>query len=251
MGIDWENITGSHEDIPALEEMKPATDTIGRIDVKKAERIMRKPRKYLKWAVISGAAILVVFVGTKVVIDQWGGAIKIPSLITSMKKMDEGAWAKIVMVKPGYLLAIRNNGHYELRTKGRAGWRYNNPGKLVHGKFTREQGALGSDGKLALFPSYEMGRRAMEVLLFESKVYRNLTVKEAMEKFAPASEGYDPVKYAKALRKAADIPDHWTLGKLDKTQRRDVLNEIENQEDYIHGETHLFENKEDFELKGY
>ncbi len=162
-------------------------------------------------------------------------------------------FAEVIKVKPYYLLAKRYDGKYELRTGGRAAWRYNNPGKLVHGNFTRKMGDLGSDGKLALFPSYGLGRRALEVLFFETNDfdYKKSTIKEAMAAFVPKSEYHDPVKYTAAVAKSVGAPPDTKMSDLDNEQRRNLLNEIENQELFIHGTTNVFNDQVDFELRGW
>ena len=81
-------------------------------------------------------------------------------------------------------------------TGGSRSWRNNNPGNLEFGSFARSMGATGSDGRFAIFPDYAAGRKAQEKLLFESKGYRDLTLGQAVRRWAPASENNVPAYMA-------------------------------------------------------
>lgn len=65
--------------------------------------------------------------------------------------------------------------------------RNNNPGNLEYGPFAISQGATASDGRFAIFPAPRIGFNALEALLGLPE-YSNLTLGEAIGKFAPASE---------------------------------------------------------------
>ena len=77
-----------------------------------------------------------------------------------------------------------HEGWYE----GSRSYRNNNPGNITAGSFTERYGAVGSDGRFAIFASYDDGRYALRVLLFNTRVYPTLTVEEAIARYAPASE---------------------------------------------------------------
>ena len=57
------------------------------------------------------------------------------------------------------------DGTMEERTGGSRTWRDNNPCAIEYGRFAREQGAIGTDGLLAIFPDEESGERAAQALL--------------------------------------------------------------------------------------
>lgn len=160
--------------------------------------------------------------------------------------------AKILNVKPYYLLAVRYDGKYELKTGGTNSWRYNNPGKLLHGKFTREHGALGSDGKYAIFPSYEIGRRANELLLFESDHgYKDLTVEGAITKYAPSSDGYKTSTYIKNVAAYVGVSASYKIAEFNNEQKQKFLDAIEREEVFIKGVTTLFADEAEFKAKGW
>ena len=79
--------------------------------------------------------------------------------------------------------------------------RNNNPGNIEYGDFAKAHGATGSDGRFAIFPDYQTGRNAQENLLFESPGYRNLTLGQAIGKWAPAIENNVPA-YLKTMEAA-------------------------------------------------
>ena len=88
--------------------------------------------------------------------------------------------------------------------KGNIPNRQNNPGALKYGEFAKNHGAIGKGARgFAIFPSAEEGIEALKALL-QSEDYRNLTIFEAMKRFAPAYEN-DPKAYADGIRKATGI----------------------------------------------
>jgi len=99
------------------------------------------------------------------------------------------------------------------------GVRNNNPGNLEYGDFARSLGAVGSDGRFAIFPSAEAGIKAQEALL-SGKSYVGggaNTIAKIIQRYAPGSDGNDVAAYVQAVAKqtgidptrkltAADIP---------------------------------------------
>lgn len=75
-----------------------------------------------------------------------------------------------------------------VRQEGARNWRNNNPGNLEFNGFTKKAGAIGSDGRFAVFPDYETGRKAKERLIFEGKNYSGLTLDKAIARYAPPHE---------------------------------------------------------------
>lgn len=82
------------------------------------------------------------------------------------------------------------------RMGGSRSWRNNNPGNIEYGPFARSMGATGTDGRFAVFPDYKSGRNAQEKLLFEGQNYKNLTLAQAIRRWAPASENNVPAYIA-------------------------------------------------------
>jgi hypothetical protein len=65
--------------------------------------------------------------------------------------------------------------------------RNNNPGNLEFGPFAKSQGAVGSDGRYAVFPTPEIGQQA-KINLLKTGTYQSLTLTAAFNRYAPPSE---------------------------------------------------------------
>lgn len=88
---------------------------------------------------------------------------------------------------------------------GSRSFRNNNPGNL------RVAGDLGTDsGGYGVFSSAEAGMAALTSdLQAKARKYPNETLAEIMQRYAPASDGNDPLKYAKfvASKLGASVTD--------------------------------------------
>jgi hypothetical protein len=91
----------------------------------------------------------------------------------------------------------------ETRIGGDRNWRSNNPGNIIYGAFAIKMGAIGSDGKFAIFPTLEMGRKAADVLL-KSEAYADKSAAEALKKWAPGPTD-NPALYADTIAKQTGI----------------------------------------------
>jgi hypothetical protein len=117
------------------------------------------------------------------------------------------------------------------RITGNLNFRNNNPGNLEYGDLAKKYGAVGTDGRFAVFPDYETGRKAQEALLFSSGVYEGKTIGSAIAKYAPLGDGSnDPVAYANNVAAALGIPVDTPLSALNPEQRSAMLTAMEKQE---------------------
>ncbi len=109
--------------------------------------------------------------------------------------------------------------------KGNIPNRQNNPGALKYGEFAKNHGAIGKGARgFAIFPSAEEGIEALKALL-QSENYKNLTIFEAMKRFAPACEN-DPKAYADGIRKTTGIDAAKKLYELTKDELVLVVHKI-------------------------
>lgn len=92
--------------------------------------------------------------------------------------------AKVVDAGKGYNVVETADGTL-LKQEGDRATRNNNPGNL---EYRGQNGAIGSDGRFAIFQSKEAGSQAMANLLFNSDLYGNLRLSEAIHKYAPPVE---------------------------------------------------------------
>lgn len=160
--------------------------------------------------------------------------------------------ATVGLVKKYYLQLIHPDGTYELRTGGNSSWRYNNPGKLLYGNFAKLNGAIGRDGPLAIFSTYDDGYEALSAYIFESDFgFKNATIKDAIEKLAPPSDGYDTKSYLKYVLSETGLKETKKLDTMDIDVRAKFLDAIQYQESFTAGNIIKFANKAEFEKKGY
>ena len=117
------------------------------------------------------------------------------------------------------------------RIVGDRNFRNNNPGNMEYGDLAKKYGAVGTDGRFAVFPDYETGRRAKEALLFESGVYDGKTIISAIEKYAPLGDGNNnPEKYAKNVAAALGVSVNTPLSSLSPEQRSAMMTAMEKEE---------------------
>lgn len=93
---------------------------------------------------------------------------------------------------------IYPDGSIEIRQGGTLPWRNKNPGALESGK-----GAIGKANRFAVFASEEEGMMAIKALLFGNS-YRNLSLKDAVFKYAPPHEN-NTIKYQNDLKRLTGI----------------------------------------------
>jgi len=105
---------------------------------------------------------------------------------------DSGTGTTTIRNKEGNVVETRKGGHRN--------WRNNNPGNIEYGKFAISMGAIGTDGRFAIFPNMEMGYAAADTLM-KGKSYQNLSIANAIRRWAPESEN-NVSAYQNAFTKA-------------------------------------------------
>ena len=118
--------------------------------------------------------------------------------------------------------------------KGSRAWRNNNPGNIEYGAFARSMGAIGSDGRFAIFPTYEAGRDAKSALIFDTGAYKNLSLKDAIRRYAPAGEN-NPTAYANAVARQTGIDLGTTMSEIPVNMRGAVLDAMQGVEGFRPG----------------
>lgn len=85
------------------------------------------------------------------------------------------------------------------------GMRNNNPGNIEYGKFAISKGAIGTDGRFAIFPDMKSGEAAMADLLKNSyKDKGHDTISKILNRYAPGSEN-NTGGYINSVAKATGI----------------------------------------------
>ena len=119
---------------------------------------------------------------------------------------------------------------------GDRNWRNNNPGNIEAGDFADAHGAIGSDGRFAIFPDPDTGMRALQSLL-TSDSYQGLTIEEAMERYAPPSEN-DTVGYTAFIVDNVGIDASTAMSDLTAQQLASFADAIETFEGGAAGTTY-------------
>lgn len=116
--------------------------------------------------------------------------------------------------------------------KGTPAWRHTNPGNIVNSKFATEHGAIGRGNKFAIFPTKEVGMQAI-ISLLRSPSYNNLSIINAIKRYAPAADNNDPVKYANTISRKTGLDVNRILNTLNDTEIikvADIIQQVEGWE---------------------
>ncbi len=122
-----------------------------------------------------------------------------------------------------------------VKSEGSPALRNHNPDNIERGAFAKRYGSIGDDGRFAVFPDYETGRQALEGLL-KTKTYQNLSIDNAMNRYAPGHEN-DTETYIKFIEKKASVSRNEKLKDLTNAQASAVADAIERFEGSIEGKT--------------
>lgn len=142
-------------------------------------------------------------------------------------------FTRVLEAGKGYTVVAGPNGQ-ALRREGTRAWRNNNPGNIEYGNFARSQGAVGTDGRFAVFPTYEAGRAAKAQLLWGSKGYRGMTIGQAINRYAPPFEN-NTAGYASTVARAAGAATNTPMSSLTAAQRKLMLDAMERVEGFRPG----------------
>lgn len=161
--------------------------------------------------------------------DYMAGEGGVPS---SEKPRIGNPFKRVLRAGPGFTDVERADGSME-RQQGARNWRNNNPGNIEFGEFARRMGAIGSDGRFAVFPDYETGRKAKEALIFEGKGYASKTLREAIARYAPPSEN-DTGAYQRAVLQAVGGHDK-RMSDYTTAERGAIMNAMQRFEGFKTG----------------
>jgi hypothetical protein len=100
--------------------------------------------------------------------------------------------------------------------------RNNNPGNLEFGPFAKSQGAVGSDGRYAVFPTPEIGQQA-KINLLKTGTYQNLTLTDAFNRYAPPSEN---PSYLRDLRNSTGFDLNRKLSSLSDSEFNSLVGAV-------------------------
>lgn len=142
-------------------------------------------------------------------------------------------FTEVVAAGPGWT-TVRTADGRTVTLQGARNWRNNNPGNLEYGPTARGYGAVGTDGRFAVFNDYNAGRAAKEGLLFENPRYSTLTIRDAIAKYAPPVEN-NTTAYVNAITSSIGVPASTPLSDLTEEQRSVMLDTMQRVEGFRPG----------------
>lgn len=122
------------------------------------------------------------------------------------------------------VIYIANDNDRMRRTGGSRAWRNTNPGNIRNSKFASKNGAIGVAGGFAVFPDESYGMNAIRQLL-TSDSYYNLTVANAISKYAPPSEN-NTSAYHKKIENLTGLSINRKISDLSDSELSKVINAI-------------------------
>lgn len=123
------------------------------------------------------------------------------------------------------------------REGGTLAWRNNNPGNIRMTDWAKANGAIGvGPGGFAIFPTAEVGKKAIVNLLKEGKHYRNNTIEGAISRYAPPSEN-NTASYISFVTKKLGLPANTKMSSLTDNQREIIVDAITKKEGWKEGKT--------------
>ena len=126
-------------------------------------------------------------------------------------------------------IITHSDGTIETRRGGTPAWRNNNPGNMKPGPFTYARGAIGDDGKFAIFPDSETGYQAIKDWLSIPE-HNQLTIQQAITTWAPKDDANDPEGYTNFVSGQIGLPSTTKLGDMTPEQIEAMANAIRTKE---------------------
>jgi hypothetical protein len=166
--------------------------------------------------------------------EEAGNAVKINNDAADSSKGGGTGIEQIMQTGAGWNVVKKADGSV-VKQEGARNWRNNNPGNIEYGTFAKSHGAIGTDGRFAIFPSYETGRKAKSDLIFEGKSYKDKTLTEAIARYAPPSEN-NTAKYQAAVLAAAGGQNK-RMSDYSENERIAIMNAMQKVEGYKAGKT--------------
>lgn len=109
---------------------------------------------------------------------------------------------------------------------GTRSWRNNNPGNIEYGPFARAHGAIGTDGRFAIFPDEATGTAAQAALL-DTPSYNSMTLAKAINTYAPPGEN-DTRAYIASVAARLGLDPNTPMSQIDKNAMSVAMRSVEN-----------------------
>ena len=122
------------------------------------------------------------------------------------------------------------------RRNGDAGtlsWRNNNPGNIEYTPRAQGYGAIGTDGRFAIFPDEVTGWQALRRLLMEK--YAEYSIADLMSKYAPREDGNDTEAYIQFISQQTGMEATRTINTMTSTELNALMQAIKRKEGWKAG----------------
>ncbi|WP_175720764.1 hypothetical protein [Burkholderia anthina] len=200
LGIDPDKVGGKSKQVNEAEKKKQQEEAAA------AEKARKTAEKQAEDQDASAKAQMQADAQWQQITEMFGAAVSKFAAAVDPNQM-LAAWAGEIGKAnglPGSSNDIRNAANPSGASRG---LRNNNPGNVEYGAFAKAHGAIGSDGRFAIFPSMEQGAAAHKVLLDSNYFAKGLdTPREIIKKYAPGTEN-DVPKYLAYLKSKGFDPD--------------------------------------------
>lgn len=174
-----------------------------------------------------------------------------PKEVVSSESEKNTNKSSILEAKLYYLALLRPDGSVELRTGGTPAWRTYNPGEFAYKDFAKETGAIGEYSRYAVYPDEKTGRKALEIYLFNTNLYANLSINDAIKKFYSESSSKGE-RVAKEISILLNISRYKNIMKdLSDSQKEKIVNKIWEEETSLNGIVRYYTSVEEFKEKGF
>lgn len=131
------------------------------------------------------------------------------------------------------VIYINADGTRYKRTGGSRAWLNQNPGNIRYSEFTRQNGAIGQAGGFAVFPDEQTGAAAIGKLL-KSKNYINLSIRDAISRYAPAFEN-NTAAYHRSIEESTGLNLNTPIKNLTDAELASVVGVIRQVEGWRPG----------------
>ncbi len=128
---------------------------------------------------------------------------------------------------------LDDKGEVTIYKDGSRAWRNNNMGNLVKSPFATKHGAIGDDGRFAIFADPASGREAEKALLV-GPTYKDKSIADAVGKLTPVNEN-NTKNYITMLKKITGLDVQRKVSDLDSGELDKVLDAIKQLEGWDEG----------------
>ena len=147
-----------------------------------------------------------------------------------------GSQGATSVTQPSAMKRVYTNADGTTTTKegGTRAWRNNNEGNLRYTEYSKSKGAIGQDKDgFAIFPDEATGRKAKEDLIFSSKSYKDLTLENAIHRYAPPNENNTALYQKRVLASVGGV--NKPMNEYTPSERAAILESMRKMEGYKAG----------------